>query len=74
MSEFSPRVIDSFRRSLAEQRAQLVSEIRAKLADAKDERVGIDETSSVAVGDRAFWEQNGLQRILHEPKSHRRLD
>ena len=57
MSEFSPRAIDSFRRSLAEQRAQLVIESRTKLAEAKDERIGIDETSSVDVGDRAFLEQ-----------------
>ena len=56
MAEFPPRVTDSFLRSLSERRAQLIGEIRAKLAEAKGERIGIDESSSVDGGDRAFLE------------------
>lgn len=56
MTAISPGSLDGFRRTLAERRNQLVNEIRTKLAEAKGEIVGADETSSVDGGDRAFLE------------------
>jgi DnaK suppressor protein len=54
MADFSPRELDAFRRTLSERRAQLVTEIRTKLAEARGERIGVEEASSVDGGDRAF--------------------
>ena len=59
MAGFSPRALDAFRRTLSERRAQLVTEIRAKLAEARGERIGVDQASSVDGGDRAFLELAG---------------
>jgi RNA polymerase-binding protein DksA len=54
MTAFSSDEITDFSRQLAERRAELLAEIRAKLAEARSEQVDADVTSSVDVGDRAF--------------------
>lgn len=51
MAAFSSRELDGFRRTLLERRAQLVAEIRTKLAEAKGERIAPDEASSIDGGD-----------------------
>lgn len=56
MKTMSPGDQSGFRRILSERRVQLVAEIRAKLAEARGEIMGTDETSSVDGGDRAFLE------------------
>jgi DnaK suppressor protein len=54
MTAVRPEEIAEIGRQLALRRVQLQDEIRAKLAEARSEQVGADETSSVDVGDRAF--------------------
>jgi DnaK suppressor protein len=56
MTPLTPGNLDGFRTLLADRRKQLVADIRTKLAEAKGEIVGADETSSVDGGDRAFLE------------------
>jgi RNA polymerase-binding protein DksA len=54
MSAFPAEDLEKLNEDLARRRLQLLVGIRTKLAEARGERVGADETSSIDVGDRAF--------------------
>lgn len=56
MIEFSPAEIAEFSAQLARRNAELVSEIEAKLAEARTERVAPDAVSVTDGGDKALLE------------------
>ena len=59
MTGISRNESEEFRRILAERRAQLVIEIRTKLAEARGEVDAADGATSVDGGDRAFLDLAG---------------
>ena len=54
MPAFPSDDLASFDKQLAKRRLHLLAEIRARLAEARGERIGADEASSIDGGDRAF--------------------
>lgn len=56
MTEFSPAETAEFSAQLARRNAELVSEIEAKLAEARTERVAPDAVSVTDGGDKALLE------------------
>lgn len=72
MTAFPPDNLGQFSEQLAQRRLQLLAEISAKLAQARGERIGADDASSIDGGDRAFLDLASeldlaiVERDVHE--------